>query len=429
MAALGFSSGLPFLLIGSTLSYRLGEAHVGLAVIGFLSWVGLAYSLKFLWAAIADTVPPPLLAGLGRRRGWLIWVQSGVAVGLLGMAASDPVRRTSALVAFSMLTALCAATQDVVVDALRIEQAHSDTELDLFTSAYQLGYRLANICTASLILLLAGAWGWEEAYGVFAAAMTVGLVATLCAQDRTAVVAVVRRRRGADGVRRALVDPLAAFFHAFGPAAGLILLSVSVYELCDYVRGPVIGPFYVAVGLGKSTVAWTRLAVGLPLSILGTAAGGLFAARYGHMRALIAGAMLQPAAVASFAWLAYAGPSPTIFAALMAFDDFAMSFAGVVLLAYLSTLTSASYTATQFALLTSASVWPGKLLKGFSGVLVQNLAKGAAGPAHAYATFFILGAAICGGGALALVLALAAMRLRPLRLQAQHGGSSLQDGR
>ncbi len=411
MLGLGFGSGLPFLLIGNTLSYWLGDAHVNLALIGFLSWVGMAYSLKFIWGAVVDNFSPPLLSKLGRRRGWLLWTQLGAAIGLLGMAASNPTVKLAALGAFAILTAFAAATQDVVVDAWRIEVADDAEELDILTASYKLGYQIAIILTASVILLLAQGIGWPLSYACCGVAMGLAMIATLFAPEPARADAAMARKAKADGgfslkaAYDAVVGPFISFFGAFGPAALLILLTVSAYHLCDYLRGPVINPFYVAVGLQKPTVAGVRLAIGIPTTILGIAAGGLFAARFGHMAALVVGGVLQPIAVAAFAVLIYSGPSPLVFSGLMAFDDFSMNFAGVALIIYMSTLTSLGYTATQYALLTSALAWTGKFLKGFSGVWVLGLHAKGLDMLHAYAAFFVI-AGLAGVPALLLVFAL-----------------------
>ncbi len=254
MLGLGFSSGLPFLLIGNTLSYWLGDSHVNLALIGYLSWVGLAYSLKFIWGAVVDSVPPPLLARLGRRRGWMLWAQLGVFAGLAGMAASDPHARLAALTGFALLAAFSAATQDVVIDAWRIESAADAEELDLLTASYKLGYQIASILTASVILLMAEAIGWATSYGVFAAAVLIGVTATLFAREPVQADAAIERKvrsrlrlaRAADAAVRSLRRLLPP---NRGALALLILLTVSAYHLSDYLRGPVINPFYVQVGL------------------------------------------------------------------------------------------------------------------------------------------------------------------------------------
>ncbi|MGC1301020.1 MAG: MFS transporter, partial [Caulobacteraceae bacterium] len=411
--ALGFASGLPFLLIGNTLSYRLGDSHVNLALIGYLSWVGMAYSLKFVWGAVVDNLPPPLFARLGRRRGWLLWAQAGVLAGLVGMAAADPKLQLQMLAVFALLTAFAAATQDVLIDAWRIETASDGQELDLLTAAYKLGYQIAIILTTSVILLMAVSIGWAWSYGAFGLSMAVGLLATLFAREphrAEAVMSTKARRAGFSPMRAvdAVVGPFVAFFRQFGPPALLILLMISAYHLSDYLRGPVINPFYVQIGLPKTVVAAVRLSVGLPVTILGIAAGGLFAARFGHWPALFVGAILQPIAIGSLAVLAVTGPDVRVFSAWMALDDFSMNFAGVALIAYMSTLTSLGYTATQYALLTSALAWSGKFLKGFSGDWVLGLQHHGRNLTQAYAQFFVYAAAV-GVVALLLCIILAAL--------------------
>ena len=427
MLGLGFGSGLPFLLIGNTLSYWLGDTHTNLALIGFLSWVGMAYSLKFIWGAVVDNLPPPLTARLGRRRGWLIWTQIGVAIGLVGMAASNPGVRLQALVIFALVTAFSAATQDVVVDAWRIEIADDPEELDLLTASYKLGYQIAIILSGTLILGMADGIGWQASYAVFGAFMLIAIASTFFAKEPArADIAIEQREvvRGRLNPMRAVdavVGPFVSFFGAFGPAALLILLTISAYHLCDYLRGPVINPFYIAVGLHKTTVMGVRLGVGLPTTFLGIAAGGLFAARFGHIAALVVGGILQPFAVAAFAILIYTGPSAPVFSGIMAFDDFSMNFAGVALIIYMSTLTSLGYTATQYALLTSALAWTGKFLKGFSGVWVLQLHARGLDMLHAYAAFFVI-AGLAGIPALLLVFALG--WVKPSRARVQPAAAS-----
>jgi MFS transporter, PAT family, beta-lactamase induction signal transducer AmpG len=421
MLALGFASGLPFLLIGNTLSYRLGDAHVNLALIAYLSWVGMAYSLKFIWGAVVDNLPPPLFARMGRRRGWLLWAQAGVLLGLLGMAYADPKLQLQMLAVFALVTAFAAATQDVLIDAWRIESAADGQELDLLTASYKLGFQIAIILTTSVILLMATAIGWGWSYAAFGLSMVIGLIGTFCAREpaRAETVMTAKARSAGFSIKRvvdAVVGPFLAFFRQFGPPALLILLMVSAYHLSDYLRGPVINPFYVQIGLPKTSVAFVRLAVGLPSTILGIAAGGLFAARFGHWPTLFVGAILQPISVAALAVLAVVGPNIPVFATWMAFDDFSMNFAGVALIAYMSTLTSLGYTATQYALLTSALAWSGKFLKGFSGDWVLGLQHHGRDLTQAYAAFFVYAGA---AGVVALVLCLILAWLDRSRHRAQ----------
>ena len=413
MFALGVSSGLPFLLIGNTLGYWLREGGVQLAAIGFLSWAGLAYSFKFVWGAVVDRAPPPFLKRLGQRRGWMLWMQAFVALGLLVMALGGPrpgFGMQVGLLGFgAVLTGIAAASQDVVIDAWRIEIADDADELGLLTSAYSIGFRIAIIATDALILVMAQAIGWAWSYAAFGAAMTLGVGATLLAREPARSDAQPVRRApvwSGQGLYDVVLEPFVAFFRRQGWAAALILSMITLYHLCDYLRGPILNPYYVDLGIPKPTVAAVRASLGLAASISGVIVGGLFSLRFGYMRALIVGGVLQPIAIAGFAFLTYLGPDPRLFAAVMTFDGFVMSFSGVALIAYMSTLTSAGYTATQYALLTSALAWTGKFLKGFSGQWVQGLAQGGRDLLHAYALFYLYAAAV-GVPALALVLWLA----------------------
>jgi PAT family beta-lactamase induction signal transducer AmpG len=422
MLVLGFASGLPFMLIGNTLGLWLAEDGIKLAVIGFLSWIGLTYSIKFLWGAVADRIPPPLLARLGRRRGWMILTQIGVGAGLIGMAASDPKSHLASLIGFGLLTGVSAAAQDTVIDAWRIEIATDADELGLLTSAYSLGYRGALLATEALILLLATAIGWPLAYGIYGLLMVLGVGAALLAREPVQADEVLEAqgreaaRHPLSAVGDAIVGPFIAFFRAHGLAmAALMLGTITFYHLCDYMRGPMSLPFYRALGIDKPTIVAVRATVGLAGSLIGVSLGGLFCLRFGTMRALILGAVLQPLGIGAFALLAAHGGDYTLlslgpvklsaFATIMSADSVAIGFSGVALVTYMSSLTSLGYTATQYALLTSALTWTGKTLKGFSGVLVESLSQGRT-LIEAYGLFYLYAAAI-GLPAIALCVWLA----------------------
>ena len=426
MLALGFSSGLPFLLIGNTLGYWLREGGIGLAAIGFLSWAGLAYSFKFVWGAVVDRAPPPFLSRLGKRRGWMIWTQVGVAVGLVGMALFGPHGHAPGnllwLGILSVVTGISAASQDVVIDAWRIEIAADSDELGLLTSAYSLAFRIAIIATDAWILGLAGWLGWDWSYGLYALLVGIGMAGALFAKEPLhADVAIAAREIAAPnaslrGVYDTVVEPFVAFFKAQGWAALLILTVITLYHLCDYLRGPIVNPYYVDLHIPKAQVLAIRTSIGLFASMAGTIVGGLAVLRIGISRTLIIGAVIQPLAVAAFALLTYVGHSPALFASVMTFDGFCMSFAGIALISYMSTLTSLGYTATQYALLTSALAWTGKFLKGFSGAWVQGLVTPTRDLVHAYALFHLYAAATAIP-AFILVLWLVWMRRRRMTEQ------------
>jgi PAT family beta-lactamase induction signal transducer AmpG len=428
MLALGFSSGLPFMLIGNTLGFWLAEDGVALALIGFLSWITLTYSVKFLWGAVVDRFKAPLIGFLGRRRGWMVVTQVGVGAGLIGMAMADPRAHLGWLTALGLFTGVAAAAQDTVVDAWRIEIAADPDELGLLTSAYSLGYRAALIATEALILLLATAIGWPLSYAIYGCLMAVGILAALLVREPQSADVVMEAKSGATrshpirGFYDAVVGPFIAFFKTHGWAmAGLMLATITFYHLCDYMRGPMSNPFYKALAIPKPTIAGVRATIGLAGSILGIALGGLACLRLGNARTLILGAILQPIGIAAFALLGWhggdyrlisiAGFSVTAFEAIMAFDAFAIGFAGVALVAYMSTLTSLGYTATQYALLTSALTWTGKTLKGFSGELVETLQHGRT-LLEAYSLFYLCSAAL---GVPAIILCVLLAIRRPIR--------------
>jgi PAT family beta-lactamase induction signal transducer AmpG len=422
MLVLGFGSGLPFMLIGNTLGYWLADYGVKLATIGFLSWAGLAYLVKFLWGAMVDRLKPPFLHRLGRRRGWMMLSQIGVGAGLIGMAACNPRTGIGVLAGFAVLTGIAAAIQDTVIDAWRIESAKDADELGLLTGAYTLGYRMALIATEAVILLIAGAIGWSLAYGLYGGVMLAAIAAVFFAREPEPADAAMEARDRAlvrhpmRAVYDAVIGPFIAFFRAHGLAmAALMLGMITLYHLCDYLRGPMSNPYYKALGISKETVAGVRLTIGLAGSLAGIAVGGLSSLRIGVPRTLVLGAIIQPIGIAAFALLGWRagdfalftiGPMRvTAFEAVMAFDAFAIGYSGVALVSYMSSLTSLGYTATQYALLTSALAWTGKTLKGFSGTLVEALEPGRS-LLDAYALFYVVAAAV-GAPAIILCIVLA----------------------
>ncbi len=426
MLMLGFSSGLPLYLVGNTMGYWMREGGSELSAIGFLSWVGLAYTLKFLWAPIIDKSDVPLLGRLGRRRGWMVLSQLVVAAALAGMAIVQPQGGLVLFGAMALVAAFASATQDIVVDAWRIEIASSTEELGLLTSGTQIGYRSALLVTDALILILAAHVGWAPSYWLMALLMGVGLGAALFiarepAATRVPEVAGAAPLWSASGLWDAIVGPFVAFFRTHGKWALLMLAAISLYRLPDFVMGPMNNPFYADIGLSKEFVGEVRASIGLGASLLGIAAAGISAVRFGFVPTLLAGAILGPGSNAAFTWVAYSGGDHGVFAAAMAIDGFATGFAGTALVAYMSSLTSIGYTATQYALLSSFYALLGKVLKGFSGVAVETLAIGRT-LIEGYALFF-LGTALVGLPALLLCLLLA-RQLRQQRAAALAAGTA-----
>ena len=427
MLLLGFSSGIPIYLVGNTLGFWMRENAIELSTIGFLSWVGLAYSLKFLWAPLVDKLDAPLLGRLfGRRRGWMLLAQLVVAAALVGMALVKPrdgqlllagvaVDQLLVFGALALVVAFASATQDIVIDAWRIESADSDEQQGLLTSTATLGYRGALLVTDALILILAAHVGWTLSYAAMGLLMGVGVVAVLMAREPAASSLAAATPHPAlftaRGLFDAVVGPFVAFFRQHGSWALLMLAVISLYRLPDFVMGPMANPFYADLGIDKETVGAVRASFGLVATIVGIAAAGLSAVRFGFVPTLLLGAVLGPASNVAFAWLAWAGADAGVFTAAMVIDNFCSGFAGVALVGYMSSLTNIGYTATQYALLSSFYALLGKVFKGFSGVAVEAL-QAASTLMDGYALFFI-GTALVGIPAFVLCLVLARRRLSP----------------
>jgi PAT family beta-lactamase induction signal transducer AmpG len=247
-------------------------------------------------------------------------------------------------------------------------------------------------------------------YAIYGACMAIGMIATWFAKEPERADAVMdKKEREAPlwtwrGFFDAVVGPFLAFFRAHGWLALVMLAAISLYRLPDFIMGPMANPYYHDIGLTKQTVGAVRGSIGLIATFTGIAAGGFCSLKLGYMRALIIGGIVQAAAIAAYASLAFAGASIRLFAVVMAGDNFGISFAGVALVAYMSSLTNIGYTATQYALLSSTYAWLGKILKGFSGAVVERLST-THGLIHAYGIFFLA----CGLTGVPAVLLFAAL--------------------
>ena len=390
MLALGFASGLPFLLTANTLGYWLRDDGTSLVAIGFISWVGFAYAFKVYWSPLVDRIDVPLLGRLGRRRGWMLLCQILVTLGLLGMATVGTAGGLAAIGAFALLTAFASATQDIAIDAWRIESASDSDEVGLMTSAAQVGYRVALLVTDALVIAAAARVGWNLSYVGMAVLMALCTLATLYASEPTRTEGALHLRPPLwtlRGLFDAIIGPFVDFFAKHKVAGLVMLLMVALYRLPDFVMGPMYNPFYHDLGLTKDTVAWVRGSFGLIATFLGIGAAGISAARLGLLPTLIAGLVLEGFGTAAFALLTISAGTAT-FAFVMTLDAFAQAFAGVALVTYMSSLTSLGYTATQYAMLSSTYALLGKFLKGFSGITVEALTP-TQGLLGAYATAFV----------------------------------------
>ncbi|WP_137918257.1 AmpG family muropeptide MFS transporter [Hydrogenophaga sp. 2FB] len=416
MFALGFSAGLPLLLVLGTLSFRLREAGLDRTTIGYLSWVGLAYGFKWCWAPLVDRLPIPLLTRwMGRRRSWLLLSQFCIMASLVGMALADPRSGLNVVVWCALAVAFASATQDIALDAFRIESADVRHQGAL-AATYQTGYRLAMIWAGAGVLWIAaraevapavsGAGAalpgalyqqaaWTTAYLVMAASMLVGVLTVLFSRE-PARVALPPARNAAEWLRGALVEPFADFLQRYGKQALLILALIGVYRISDVVMGIMANPFYVDMGYTKDEVAAVTKVFGVIMTLVGAFIGGALSLRLGVMRVLMLGAVLSAVSNLLFAWLAGHGHDVRALVMVISADNLSAGVASAAFIAYLSGLTNVKYSATQYALFSSMMLLAPKWLAGYSGAFVD---------AYDYPTFFI--ATACLGVPVLLLIWLA----------------------
>ncbi|MEJ1960531.1 MAG: MFS transporter [Gammaproteobacteria bacterium] len=395
MLFLGFSAGLPFYLVFQTLSAWLRQEGIQRSTIGMLSWVGLSYSFKFLWAPIVDRMPLPFLTRwLGRRRSWLLLAQVGIAVCILNMSWSNPSSGVLSIAVWAVLLAFCAATQDISMDAWRIESVSVDLQ-GAMAAAYQVGYRAALITASAGAFLIADNAGWHASYGTMAGLAFVGIVTTFLIRepvplidrskvmdseervlawlDRNAHLSPRLRVAGAWFVG-AVVCPLTDFFARYGLAFGLIVFGfICSYRLSEFTMGPMANSFYIDHGYTLTEVARVVKVYGLAMSIVGVLAAGVLIARFGLIRSLIVGSVLMMISHFGFATLATTSDaSVASLGVINGIDNLAQAVHGTALIAFMSSLTSPRYTATQYALFSSLYSMPAKLFfEGTSGFVVE----------------------------------------------------------
>lgn len=459
MLFLGFSAGLPFLLVFSTLSAWLTEAHITRTAIGFFSWVGITYSIKVFWAPVVDRVPLPFLTRvLGRRRGWMLPAQCGIAIGLLTIALINPAatfgpaplsaldmgvlpvdggpndtgiippsRATVILVALAaLLVAFSSATQDITIDAYRIEAVARGFQ-GAMAATYQLGYRIALLVAGAGALYIAEFVSWPAAYMAMAACMGVGIITVLVIQEPEVAADEATRAREAQLIsaieshgpilRRwhrltawasgAVVSPFVDFFARNGAMALAILALIALYRVSDITMGVMANPFYLDLGFTKKEIADVSKVYGIFMTMIGAFLGGLLVARYGMMRPLLFGAVLMFLTNLVFAYLAATGRDIRLLMLTISGDNLAAGMAGSAFIAYMSSLTSTAYTATQYALFSSLFSLPGKFLGGFSGIIVD---------ANGYVFFFIYAGLL---GIPAILLVIFIMLRSPARSQVE----------
>lgn len=364
---LGFGCGLPFLLVGPTLSIWLRESGMSLGAVGLVGYTGMFYVFKFLWAPLLDRWQAPGLARLGRRRGWLLAAQLLLMGGLGGLALIG--LDTHAMTVFVLLLAVSAfagASQDTLVDAYRIEIAPLAQQAAL-AATYSLGYRLGLIMGGAGALYAAEFWGWQAAYLAMALLLLPVLATTLRAREPEQTAALRK-----EPLLAFMIGPFRAFFHRFGWLLAMALLVfVGLYKLPDQMLGVLAGPFYIDTGFSKAQIANVSKVYGIWIGIAGAFAGGGAVFTLGLYRSLWVAALAVALSNLLFIVMAWHPGELWAFVLTISGDNFSQGFAGTVLVAFLSSLTQRQFTATQYALLSSLANLPGKLIGGVSGFMVE----------------------------------------------------------
>ncbi|HEY4072067.1 MAG TPA: AmpG family muropeptide MFS transporter [Herbaspirillum sp.] len=413
MFALGFSAGLPLMLVLGTLSFWLREAGIERTTISQLSWVGLVYGFKWVWAPLVDRLPIPLLTKwMGRRRSWLLLAQLMIIGGLVGMALHDPKLALEPIVWCALMVAFGSATQDIALDALRIESADVDRQAAL-AAAYQTGYRLAMIWAgAGVLWIAAGAEiigisayqhnAWKTAYLMMALSMLIGIVTVLFSKEPIQIV-LPPAKNLSEWLQSTLIGPFSEFFVRYRWQAVLVLALISVYRISDVVMGIMANPFYVDMGYTKIEVATVSKIYGVIMTLAGAFIGGAMSMRIGVMRVLMLGALLSAASNLLFSWLAGHGHDVNALIFVISADNLSSGIASAAFIAYLSGLTNINYSATQYAIFSSIMLMLPKFLAGFSGAYVDKFG---------YGNFFIATALL---GVPVVILVWLASRMHTIR--------------
>lgn len=419
IALLGFSAGLPFLLVFSTLTAWLRDVGVERTAIGFFAWVGITYSVKVFWSPVVDRISLPVLSGVGQRRSWILLGQIGITLGLLLMSQANPLTSLSLIAIAAVLVAFSSSTQDIALDAFRIESAPDDQQ-GAMSAAYIFGYRLALLTAGAGALYIAEFANWQSAYVVMASLMSIGVLAILWADEPARAsneqrneqeIAMVDRIMGRPmqleqrsawqrWLLGAVICPLLEFFQRNGKFALVILAFIALFRLSDITMGVMANPFYLDLGYSKADIASVAKVFGFFMTIAGSAICGVLVVKLGIMRPLLLGAIMIACANLFFALLAFLGaeqtPSLSWLALVISIDNLSGGIASTAFVAYLSSLANRYYTATQYALFSSLMTLPGKFISGFSGWVVDSLG---------YVEFFVI-AALLGLPAIILVLVL-----------------------
>lgn len=387
---MGFLSGLPLALSGATLSFWLAQEGVSKTAIGLFALIAAPYTFKFLWAPVFDQIRPPGLSALGRRRGWLVVLQIAMAAALLALGSGDPsvIPLWTAIAAFAV--AFVSASQDIVIDAYRIDVLDKD-EQGAGAAATQLGYRIGMLVSGAGALALSDLVSWFWVYAAMAGVTPLGLLIVLWSPRAGEAAQADGPLNPAARLRAAFIDPLADFMRHGGWAA--ILAFVLFYKFGDAIGGVMANPFYVDLGFTGTEVAAVTKLFGTLATVTGILAGGVLVARYGVIRALVIGGILQAATNLTFAWLAWSGKDIGLLTVAIGSDNFTGGLGSAAFVAYLSGLCNVKFSGTQYALLTSFMAFGRTVLSSGGGWLADQTD---------WVTFFVATTALAVPGLLLL---------------------------
>ena len=388
------------------MSAWLTENGVSRSTIGFFSWVGITYSIKVFWAPVVDRIRLPGLGRLGQRRSWMLVAQLGICAGLFGLSIVDPDQNLHGVAVLALVVAFASATQDISVDAYRIEAAEMERQAAM-AAAYIFGYRVALLVAGAGALLIAEFSSWSMSYAVMAGLVSVGVITTCIIQEPEhdasiepphSNVGEPRRQRIVRWFRSAVAAPFHEFFARHGWLALVLLGVIATYRISDITMGVMANPFYLDLGFSKAEIASIVKAFGFSMTLAGAVLGGIFVVRFGLMRMMLTGAIMVALTNLLFALMAELAPTRMLLAMVISADNLSAGVANVVFVAFLSNLVNKTYTATQYALFSSVMTLLGKFIGGFAGVVVDGFG---------YTMFFLYAAGI---GIPAMLLVFAVMR-------------------
>jgi MFS transporter, PAT family, beta-lactamase induction signal transducer AmpG len=371
MLGLGFSMGMPYLLVYSTQSAWLSEAGVPLHTIGLLAELTIAYKFKFIWAPFLDKYDPPFLAGwLGRRRGWIVLSQIAIVAALLGVAFGDPAHFIGWTIGFSLALGFAGATQDVTVDGWRITAApaHRQSTMTAFMEA---GYRVGTLAAGAGALLIADRWGWRASYLCMGGLISVGAIAALAAPEP---LSDLQTKREHPGFVATVIAPIKELVTRLGPWALPVLVLIAGFRMPGYLTSAMAMPLFKSLHISDTDIATVTKLFGFWIALGGTFFATFVVRRIGLMATLLVGTVAGSASHLALAWLASEGRNDYIaFAVAVGIEGFAYAFAQVVLITYMSELASTELAASQYALMTSLCALPGSFLAGASGFIVERV--------------------------------------------------------